>query len=620
MTKSSASRCGPTTRPRTDTPTNAVARALYRSLGFRETGERTDDGELVARRPAGWARAPHAAPGASPLARAYIQGVRSGNRRARSPLVPARHWPYKLIRGHPHPTDHRRRRRRPPALPGRARRRDRRAPRPRARGRVRRRARRRRADPRPAPRRRAARHAHARPRRDGRAQGARTRRRVHAGRVPLRLRGGRGRPRRADGRGRRLPVQGDRPHGDLRRHRRRARRRARGLADPARGAGRVHAQALDHPPAEAGRARARGDAPHRRGAERAAERRGTRDQRHDRQDAPAPRLPQARGRRPRRDGRQGAAPRAADVTPRLRLDGPNGPARVGALARLAMLPVLLLFEALELPQSPRDLGFGEPLIAVFAVYGVLSALYVFRARRDVGLAPFAVADTILLSLLVCAEGGALADVRYMLFVPVLVAVLTGPRLTLVVAVLSVGGFVAASAAHPDFGAAVTWRLLGAHALDVGSRAALAVVVSVLLTRRAERIRELAESRRSLVAQALSAEARARRELSYALHDELVQDLLCAQQDLKEARRGRPEYIDRAERALGDAVRRLRDEIFRLHPHVLESAGLAAALEAVAARQGLAGGGRASVAVAPQAAGLHDELLFSVVRDVLTNAA
>jgi hypothetical protein len=30
-----------------------VARALYRSLGFRETGERTDDGELVARRPAG---------------------------------------------------------------------------------------------------------------------------------------------------------------------------------------------------------------------------------------------------------------------------------------------------------------------------------------------------------------------------------------------------------------------------------------------------------------------------------------------------------------------------------------------------------------------------------------
>jgi two-component system, NarL family, sensor kinase len=164
------------------------------------------------------------------------------------------------------------------------------------------------------------------------------------------------------------------------------------------------------------------------------------------------------------------------------------------------------------------------------------------------------------------------------------------------------------------------RVLGVHTLDVTWRAGLAVVVAVLLDRRAQRIRELAESRRSLVTQALTAEARARRELSYALHDELVQELLCAQQDLKVARRGRPEYIDRAEAAVSGAVRRLRQEIFRLHPHVLETAGLEAALRAVAGDQAGDGAAVPVITVAPDARGVDDDLLFSLGRELLTNAA
>jgi two-component system, NarL family, sensor kinase len=220
---------------------------------------------------------------------------------------------------------------------------------------------------------------------------------------------------------------------------------------------------------------------------------------------------------------------------------------------------------------------------------------------------------------VVAEGGAVTDLRYMLFVPVLVAVLTGPRLTVGIAALSLLGFVVASIVHPEFGDKVSWHLLAVHSLDIGARAALAVVVSVLLTRHSERIRELAESRRSLATQALTAEARARRELSYALHDDLVQQLLCAQQDLKEARR-RPEYLDRAQAALGSAVERLRHEIFQLHPHLLETAGLEAALEAIAAQHRRGDGEPPLIAVAPDATGVDDELLFSLGRELLTNAA
>jgi two-component system, NarL family, sensor kinase len=307
------------------------------------------------------------------------------------------------------------------------------------------------------------------------------------------------------------------------------------------------------------------------------------------------------------------------VTLRLRLDGRNSPARVGALARLSFVPLVLLFEALEPIRATPDLWFGEPLLGLLVVYGIVSAAYAFAASDDVPLAPFAVVDTLLLSLLVLAEGGAETDLRYLLFVPVLVAVLTGPRLTAALAAMSIVGFVAASLAHPDFGQFVGYRLLVVHTLDIAARATLAILVAVLLTRRSERIRELAESRRSLVTQALNAEARARRELSYALHDELVQELLCAQQDLKEAHR-RPEYLDRAQSALGGAVERLRQEIFQLHPHLLETAGLEAALGAVAAQQARHESEPAAISVATDAAGADDELLFSLGRELLTNAA
>ena len=304
---------------------------------------------------------------------------------------------------------------------------------------------------------------------------------------------------------------------------------------------------------------------------------------------------------------------------RPRLDGGNAAARVAALARLSFAPLIVLFEAIEPTGSTPDLWFGEPLIGVLIAYTVASAVHAFSSSRDVPLAPFAVIDTLLLSLLVLAEGGAETDLRYLLFVPVLVAVLTGPRLTVGIAAMSVLGFVAASLAHPGFGHTVGYGLLELHTLDMAARAGLAVVVAVLLTRRSEHIRELADSRRSLVTQALTAEARARRELSYALHDELVQELLCAQQDLKEARR-RPEYIDRAEAALGGAVERLRHEIFRLHPHLLETAGLEAALGAVALQQDRHEGEPPVIRVAPEAAGADDELLFSLGRELLTNAA
>src|SRR6185312_13080369 len=348
------------------------------------------------------------------------------------------------------------------------------------------------------------------------------------------VRGRRARAPRADRRRGGLPVQGDRPRRDLRRDPAGGPRRARRLEQAARRARQPHA-----PAGRAGlavrRARARGHAAHGAGAERPGDRRAPGHRRDDGEDLPAARLPQARRHGSRGDGRRGHAARPRHVTRPAQddFDAGNGQARIAALARVALVPLLLASEAFETKTSPPDLPLAEPALFAYAVYALVSLVVVLRARRRIALAPLAVIDTLLLVLVLYGEGGAPADMRYALSVPVLVAAfLTGPRLTFQLAVLALAGFVVAALANPTFGHEAPAQYVAIHAFDLAWRGALAVTLSLLLARRSARIRELAESRRSLVAQALGAEARARRELAYVLHDELVQDLLSAQQDIK----------------------------------------------------------------------------------------
>jgi two-component system NarL family sensor kinase len=303
-----------------------------------------------------------------------------------------------------------------------------------------------------------------------------------------------------------------------------------------------------------------------------------------------------------------------------RLEERNAHPRIAAVVRVALLPLLLPAEMLEQTHRNADLPLTNPLLGLIAAYALILLVYTFRSRRELHLAPFAVADTLVIALVIYAEGGAVADIRFALGLPVLVvAFLAGPRLTAAIGALAVASFVVASTLHNSFGDRVSDHYVAVHALDLAWRGALAVVVSFFLTRRAERIRELLESRRQLVAQSLKAEAEARRQLSYDLHDGLAQDLLCIQQDLKAASRGRPEYLERAQAALGDAVAQLRGQIVLLHPHQLERDGLAAALETVASRQALANGERAVIRVAPGVDDGDVELLFAVARELLINA-
>lgn len=138
--------------------------------------------------------------------------------------------------------------------------------------------------------------------------------------------------------------------------------------------------------------------------------------------------------------------------------------------------------------------------------------------------------------------------------------------------------------------------------------------------RAQRISELAASRQRLVVQALDAEDRERRKLSERLHDEAVQDLLIARQELVDMKSGDSRAVPRIQRAVEGALQELRTAVFDLHPAVLEHGGLAPALEAVAEQQARVGGFKPTVSVDPAVAGLRDRLLFAVGRELLTNVA
>ncbi len=134
------------------------------------------------------------------------------------------------------------------------------------------------------------------------------------------------------------------------------------------------------------------------------------------------------------------------------------------------------------------------------------------------------------------------------------------------------------------------------------------------------IEELASSRGRLVAQLLETEDRERRALAQVLHDDVIQTLLVARQDLREAEIGESGRLKSALEHLDDAVQQVRGRIFVTHPSVLDRVGLRAALATIAEEAGARGRFVVQVAGDTAPAGLHDRLVFSAARELLANAA
>ena len=287
--------------------------------------------------------------------------------------------------------------------------------------------------------------------------------------------------------------------------------------------------------------------------------------------------------------------------------------RVWALIRMAALPAIFLGERLVAHPSPRSDPF-VPLLVAATVYALVTYVVAFAPRaRQLPPQLLAALDVAFLCALTYTSGGPFSQLRYAFFLlPIGAALLLRPTLTAWASLAVVVAYVAIALLYPTEDAGDFELTQGLYLVWMGI---VAVLLSRLLARRADEVERLAADRGRLVAQALDAEDRERRRLASALHDEAVQNLLAARHEL--AAGGDLRFVQEGlDRTIGE----LRDAIFDLHPAALDHAGLAAALEAVAAHAGRRAGFDWQVEVDDDATGLHDQLLFSLARELVINVA
>ncbi len=133
------------------------------------------------------------------------------------------------------------------------------------------------------------------------------------------------------------------------------------------------------------------------------------------------------------------------------------------------------------------------------------------------------------------------------------------------------------------------------------------------------LREELDSCRQLVAQVLDAEDSARRRIAQLIHDDALQNLLAANQELMEAAPGRVQ-VKRAHEVVEGTIGRLREAMMALHPVTLEQGGFETALGAVARQAARQGGFNIDLDIDPRALDIADTLLLAIARELLNNAA
>ena len=302
-------------------------------------------------------------------------------------------------------------------------------------------------------------------------------------------------------------------------------------------------------------------------------------------------------------------------------EGTSAAERAVALLRVAALPVIFLGEQLV---THPELG-GRVFDWLLALGSGYALLTLFAARqgwgRRLARSVYPAVDVVLLSVLTYTSGGAFSQLRLAFFVlPVAAAFLLSAPATALWSALSLGSYLAVSLTHPATRRGEDFEFVLSQALYLAWMGLAAVLLATILTHRKRRVEELATARGRLLTEVLGAEERERKRLAEALHDETIQDLLAAGQDLDEARGGDEAALRRAREEVRSSVAQLRTTIADLHPFVLEHAGLEAALRSLVDRRRRRGAAGWNLFVDHDAVGEHDRLVVSVARELIANAA
>ena len=131
---------------------------------------------------------------------------------------------------------------------------------------------------------------------------------------------------------------------------------------------------------------------------------------------------------------------------------------------------------------------------------------------------------------------------------------------------------------------------------------------------------LTSERANLLEQALTAEVAEREWIAGHVHDETLQTLAVARQDIEEALDGDRSVLPAALEHVDAAVDELRRTLVHVHPGSVSGQGLGPTLEAYAEQVLRRRGATWEVDVDAGAVGEHEALLYSLARKLLRNAA
>lgn len=313
-------------------------------------------------------------------------------------------------------------------------------------------------------------------------------------------------------------------------------------------------------------------------------------------------------------------PDDGDATVRARLYGVSAPDPDGrriqgvsfretrgyiATVRLGLIPVVL--------GVPLIVGGTESaypwFAAVTCVYLTLSAWAFWRPRSDAWFYTAVAVDYALLAGCLMLAGDARpALLPAALLIPVVHSSVfpwtMAIPLTAVIAVLLP---LTGPTPQPMFTIALVWAgcvaMLEAHARTSGS----------------VRFFTAAQRRNQLLQGLLQTEDIERRRLAERLHDDVLQLLFVARQDLVEAGEGCPDSIARAAKTLEVVQEQLTQTVSDLDVDEGAPAVAGGLSQALASTAALRGGPPAVIDVDPRAAGVHDGLLVQFARELYANA-
>lgn len=292
--------------------------------------------------------------------------------------------------------------------------------------------------------------------------------------------------------------------------------------------------------------------------------------------------------------------------------------RMLAVLRVAAAPPIVVAALVGVPGQASTTWLYVLLGLMGTVQAVALTWSFSRHWERFPTTGLAFADMTAVGVLVALSGGAQSPVLATAALLPLTFLLIGPpRVQLRIVSMLVGAVAVAAlpdAVEDEPGATLA---LTVFLLTVGWTSVATFLASIGRRRLELRTATLETARRTLLRDSMSAQDDERSAVARALHDDVLQLVLAALQEVEEARRGAADAVGFALAHATQAIASLREGADELHPSALEHGGLGPALRDVAARTT----GRADVQVdvtVDERVDAHHELLIGLTRELLTN--